>query len=140
MESELFGYEKGAFTGANESKIGLFQAANGGTIFLDEIGTAPLAVQTRLLRVLQEKEVTRIGSQKAHKIDVRVISATNNDLYEMVQKGNFREDLYYRLNVVSIETKPLRERKNDIRPLITTFIKNTALNTENRIVRFLTRQ
>ena len=127
MESELFGYEKGAFTGANESKIGLFQAANGGTIFLDEIGTAPLAVQTRLLRVLQEKEVTRIGSQKAHKIDVRVISATNNDLYEMVQKGSFREDLYYRLNVVSIETKPLRERKNDIRPLITTFIKKYGI-------------
>lgn len=123
MESELFGYEKGAFTGANETKIGLFQAANGGTIFLDEIGTAPLAVQTRLLRVLQEKEVTMIGSQKAQKIDVRIISATNNDLYGMVQKGSFREDLYYRLNVVSIETKPLRERKNDIYPLITMFLK-----------------
>jgi len=123
MESELFGYEKGAFTGANETKIGLFQAANGGTIFLDEIGTAPLAVQTRLLRVLQEKEVTMIGSQKAQKIDVRIISATNNDLYGMAQKGSFREDLYYRLNVVSIETKPLRERKNDIYPLITMFLK-----------------
>lgn len=123
MESELFGYEKGAFTGANETKIGLFQAANGGTIFLDEIGTAPLAVQTRLLRVLQEKEVTMIGSQKAQKIDVRIISATNNDLYGMVQKRSFREDLYYRLNVVSIETKPLRERKNDIYPLITMFLK-----------------
>jgi len=123
MESELFGYEKGAFTGANETKIGLFQAANGGTIFLDEIGTAPLAVQTRLLRVLQEKEVTMIGSQKAQKIDLRIISATNNDLYGMVQKGSFREDLYYRLNVVSIETKPLRERKNDIYPLITMFLK-----------------
>ncbi|MEZ0006488.1 two-component system response regulator HydG [Flavobacterium sp. 28YEA47A] len=127
MESELFGYEKGAFTGANETKIGLFQAANGGTIFLDEIGTAPLAVQTRLLRVLQEKEVTMIGSQKAQKIDVRVISATNNDLYEMVQKGSFREDLYYRLNVVGIETKPLRERKNDIYPLIATFIKKYGI-------------
>lgn len=123
MESELFGYEKGAFTGANETKIGLFQAADGGTIFLDEIGTAPLAVQTRLLRVLQEKEVTMIGSQKPQKIDVRVISATNNDLYGMVKKGSFREDLYYRLNVVSIETKPLRERKNDIYPLIALFIK-----------------
>ena len=123
MESELFGYEKGAFTGANESKIGLFQAADGGTIFLDEIGTAPLSVQTRLLRVLQEKEVTKIGSQKAQKIDVRIISATNNDLYEMTKNGTFREDLYYRLNVVSIETKPLRERKNDIYPLILTFLK-----------------
>jgi len=123
MESELFGYEKGAFTGANESKIGLFQAADGGTIFLDEIGTAPLSVQTRLLRVLQEKEVTKIGSQKAQKIDLRIISATNNDLYEMTKNGTFREDLYYRLNVVSIETKPLRERKNDISPLIATFLK-----------------
>jgi two-component system response regulator HydG len=123
MESELFGYEKGAFTGANDSKIGLFQAADGGTIFLDEIGTAPLAVQTRLLRVLQEKEVTKIGSQKAQKIDVRIISATNNDLYEMTKKGTFREDLYYRLNVVTIDTKPLRERKNDIYPLILTFLK-----------------
>lgn len=130
MESELFGYEKGAFTGANETKIGLFQAANGGTIFLDEIGTAPLAVQTRLLRVLQEKEVTMIGSQKAQKIDVRIISATNNDLYGMVQKGSFREDLYYRLNVVSIETKPLRERKNDIYPLITMFLKKYGAEYE----------
>ncbi|MFC6096057.1 sigma-54-dependent transcriptional regulator [Flavobacterium qiangtangense] len=127
MESELFGYEKGAFTGANESKIGLFQASDGGTIFLDEIGTAPLSVQTRLLRVLQEKEVTKIGSQKAQKIDVRIISATNADLYEMTKKGMFREDLYYRLNVVGIETKPLRERKNDIAPLIVTFLKKYGL-------------
>lgn len=146
MESELFGYEKGAFTGANESKIGLFQAADGGTIFLDEIGTAPLSVQTRLLRVLQEKEVTKIGSQKAQKIDIRIISATNNDLYEMTKNGTFREDLYYRLNVVTIETKPLRERKNDISPLIATFLKKYGseygkpnINISEKAIEILTR-
>ncbi|SEA76312.1 DNA-binding transcriptional response regulator, NtrC family, contains REC, AAA-type ATPase, and a Fis-type DNA-binding domains [Flavobacterium gillisiae] len=122
MESELFGYVKGAFTGANDTRDGFFQAAAGGTIFLDEIGTAPLAVQTRLLRVLQEKEVSMIGSQKTQKIELRIIAATNNDLYEMSSKGSFREDLYYRLNVVNIETPPLRNRKSDIRLLITTFL------------------
>lgn len=123
MESELFGYVKGAFTGANETKKGLFQEASGGTIFLDEIGTAPASVQTRLLRVLQEKEVSMIGASKAEKIDIRIIAATNSDLYEMAQKGDFREDLYYRLNVVNIETVPLRERKKDIAPMINTFLK-----------------
>ncbi len=123
MESELFGYVKGAFTGANETREGLFQAAAGGTIFLDEIGTAPLAVQTRLLRVLQEKEVSMIGSQKAQKIKLRIIAATNNDLYEMSSKGTFRLDLYYRLNVVNIETPSLRDRKSDIKLLINTFLK-----------------
>ncbi|CAM2992841.1 sigma-54-dependent transcriptional regulator [Flavobacterium frigoris] len=122
MESELFGYVKGAFTGANDTRDGFFQAAAGGTIFLDEIGTAPLAVQTRLLRVLQEKEVSMIGSQKTQKIELRIIAATNNNLYEMCSKGSFREDLYYRLNVVNIETPPLRNRKSDIRLLITTFL------------------
>lgn len=123
MESELFGYVKGAFTGANENRTGLFQAAHGGTLFLDEIGTASLAVQTRLLRVLQEKEITMIGAQKPQKIEVRIISATNNDLFEMCQKGTFREDLYYRLNVVQIETSPLRERKKDILPIIHMLLK-----------------
>ena len=123
MESELFGYVKGAFTGANENRTGLFQAAHGGTLFLDEIGTASLAVQTRLLRALQEKEITMIGAQKPQKIDVRIISATNNDLFEMCQKGTFREDLYYRLNVVQIETSPLRERKKDILPIIDMLLK-----------------
>ncbi|WP_295334281.1 sigma-54 dependent transcriptional regulator [Flavobacterium sp.] len=117
MESELFGYVKGAFTGANENRMGLFQAAQGGTLFLDEIGTASPAVQTRLLRVLQEKEVTMIGSQKPQKTDVRIISATNVDLAALCQKGTFREDLYYRLNVVQIETTPLRERKADLLPI-----------------------
>ncbi|EIA08202.1 sigma-54-dependent transcriptional regulator [Flavobacterium frigoris] len=123
LESELFGYVKGAFTGANETRNGFFQAAAGGTIFLDEIGTAPLSVQTRLLRVLQEKEVSMIGSQKTQKIELRIIAATNSDLYEMSQKGNFREDLYYRLNVVNIETPPLRDRKSDIILLVNTFLK-----------------
>lgn len=122
IESELFGYVKGAFTGANEAKDGFFQAANGGTIFLDEIGTAPLSTQTRLLRVLQEKEVSRVGSQKSDKIELRIIAATNADLYELASKGLFREDLYYRLNVVNIETPPLRDRKNDIKLLSTTFL------------------
>lgn len=123
LESELFGYVKGAFTGANETKNGLFHAANGGTIFLDEIGNASLTVQSRLLRVLQEKEITMVGSQKPQKIEVRIISATNSNLYNMIKIGSFREDLYYRLNVVSIETKPLRNRKSDLFPLINTFIK-----------------
>lgn len=123
LESELFGYVKGAFTGANETKNGLFHAANGGTIFLDEIGNASLTVQSRLLRVLQEKEFTMVGSQKPQKIEVRIISATNSNLQNMIKNGSFREDLYYRLNVVSIETVPLRNRKSDLFPLINTFIK-----------------
>lgn len=127
MESELFGYVKGAFTGANETRDGFFQAAAGGTIFLDEIGTAPLAVQTRLLRVLQEKEVSMIGSQKTQKIELRIIAATNNDLCAMSNSGRFREDLYYRLNVVNIETPPLRKRKSDIKLLITTFLNKYSV-------------
>jgi DNA-binding NtrC family response regulator len=123
IESELFGYVKGAFTGAGESRIGFFQAASGGTIFLDEIGTASLALQTRLLRVLQEKEITKVGSRTPEKLDVRIIAATNDDLFQMVQKGTFREDLYYRLNVINIKTEPLRERKEDIIHLLNNFIK-----------------
>lgn len=123
LESELFGYVKGAFTGANETKKGLFHAAAGGTIFLDEIGNASLTVQSRLLRVLQEKEITMVGSQTPEKIEIRIISATNSNLQNMIKSGTFREDLYYRLNVVSIESTPLRNRKSDVLPLINTFIK-----------------
>ena len=123
LESELFGYRKGAFTGANENRDGFFQAAAGGTIFLDEIGTASPSVQTRLLRVLQEKEIRRIGEQKSVKIELRVVAATNSDLLEMVKKGRFREDLYYRLNVVNITTPPLREHINDIPLLTQNFVK-----------------
>jgi len=126
LESELFGYKKGAFTGANENRQGFFQAAAGGTIFLDEIGTAPLSVQTSLLRVLQEKEVRRIGEQKSQKIEIRIIAATNSDLYQMVQKGTFRQDLYYRLNVVHIETPPLRVHKSDIPMLAKNFLRKYA--------------
>ena len=123
LESELFGYKKGAFTGANENRDGFFQAANGGTIFLDEIGNAPSNVQTRLLRVLQEKEVRKIGERTAQKVELRIIAATNSDLKEMVKNGNFREDLYYRLNVVNIETPPLRSHPSDIPLLAENFLR-----------------
>lgn len=123
LESELFGFLKGSFTGAMENRTGFFQAANTGTIFLDEIGNASHNVQSRLLRVLQEKEITMIGSSKAQKIDVRIIAATNADLQQMVRQGTFREDLYYRLNVVNIEMPPLRERKDDIPLLVHFFLR-----------------
>ncbi|HSP12915.1 MAG TPA: sigma-54 dependent transcriptional regulator [Salegentibacter sp.] len=123
LESELFGFVKGAFTGANETRPGYFQAANGGTIFLDEIGTASQAVQVSLLRVLQEKEVRMLGARNTEKVELRIIAATNSDLFEMVRNGSFREDLYYRLNVVDISLPPLRERKEDIVTLADTFLK-----------------
>jgi two-component system, NtrC family, response regulator HydG len=123
LESELFGFLKGSFTGAMENCVGFFQAANQGTIFLDEIGNASHNVQTRLLRVLQEKEITMIGSSKAEKIDVRIIAATNSNLQQMVRQGSFREDLYYRLNVVNIEMPALRERKDDIPLLVHFFLR-----------------
>ncbi|MEO0238023.1 MAG: sigma-54 dependent transcriptional regulator [candidate division WOR-3 bacterium] len=117
LESELFGYVKGSFTGANETRAGFFQTADGGTIFLDEIGETSLSMQVKLLRVLQDKTVYMIGSRKPQKIDVRVICATNKNLEELVKKGIFREDLYFRLNVINIEIPPLRERREDI-PLL----------------------
>lgn len=123
LESELFGFVKGAFTGANETRPGYFQAANGGTIFLDEIGTASQAVQVSLLRVLQEKEIRMLGARNTEKVELRIIAATNSDLFDMVRNGSFREDLYYRLNVVDIRIPPLRERKEDIIPLADTFLK-----------------
>ncbi|NPB09819.1 MAG: sigma-54-dependent Fis family transcriptional regulator [Thermodesulfobacteria bacterium] len=114
LESELFGYVKGAFTGANTDKMGLFQVANGSTIFLDEIGDIPLSIQTKLLRVLQEKEIRPLGSTKTVPVDVRVIASTNQDLEAKITEGAFREDLFYRLNVVTILVPPLRERGEDI--------------------------
>lgn len=123
LESEFFGYEKGAFTGAkNEGKIGLFELADEGTIFLDEVGELTLNMQVKLLRVLQEETIVRIGGSEEIKINVRVISATNKNLKEMVEQGLFREDLYYRLNVIPITIPPLRERRGDIAPLIKHFI------------------
>ncbi|MEQ9216868.1 MAG: sigma-54 dependent transcriptional regulator [Cyclobacteriaceae bacterium] len=123
LESELFGFVKGAFTGAHNTRQGFFQAADGGTIFLDEIGNASPAVQTRLLRVIQEKEITMVGTNKPISINTRIIAATNSDLYAMSKSGNFREDLYYRLNVISIPIPPLRERKADILLLADHFLQ-----------------
>ncbi|OAG27722.1 sigma-54-dependent transcriptional regulator [Thermodesulfatator autotrophicus] len=123
LESELFGYLKGAFTGANSDKKGLFQIANGSTIFLDEIGDISLNVQTKLLRVLQEKEIRPLGSTKTISVDVRIIASTNQDLEKKIKKGEFREDLYYRLNVVTLELPPLKERKEDILPLAYHFLR-----------------
>lgn len=135
LEAELFGYVKGAFTGADNNRDGFFQAANGGTIFLDEIGNASLAVQSRLLRVLQEKEVVKVGATKSEKIDVRIIAATNSDLKEMIQKHTFREDLFYRLTVVEIEIAPLRERKDDIPLLVDKFLFKYGVEYKDRFLK-----
>jgi len=121
-ESELFGYEAGAFTGATKTKVGLFEAANGGTLFLDEVGELPLSLQVKLLRVIQEREVLRVGGRKPIPVDVRIISGTHIDLRKAVAENKFRLDLYYRLNVVNIDILPLRERKGDILPLVDYFI------------------
>ena len=123
LESELFGYREGAFTGARRGgQIGKFEQANGGTIFLDEIGDMPLSMQAKLLRVLQEKEIERLGEGRPRKVDVRVVAATNRDIEALIREGKFREDLYYRLNVVSLTVPPLRERMDDIKPLVRHFI------------------
>jgi PAS domain S-box-containing protein len=124
LESELFGYVKGAFTGAdNKDKIGLFELADKGTILLDEIGEMPIKLQSKLLRVLQEREITRVGGNRSIPIDIRIIAATNQNLEELIKKNLFREDLYYRLNVIPIEAPPLRERKEDIPVLAHSFLK-----------------
>ena len=133
MESELFGYEKGAFTGANISKPGKFELADTGTVMLDEIGDVPANIQIKLLRVLQEREFERLGSNKTQHIDVRVIAATNKDLRAALEDGTFREDLYYRLNVVPIEILPLRERKEDIPYLSRHFVEKLAPDTGGRV-------
>jgi DNA-binding NtrC family response regulator len=127
MESELFGYEKGAFTGATTARAGKFEEAAHGTIFLDEIGELDLSVQAKLLRVLQEREVERLGTNKRSKVDFRLISSTNRDLKKEVEEGRFREDLFYRINVIQIEVPPLRNRKQDIPLLATEFLNDFAL-------------
>ena len=134
LESELFGHVKGAFTGAVKEKIGKFEAANFGTIFLDEIGTLPMHLQTKLLRVLQEQELERVGSNRQIKLDVRVVSATNVNLEEEVARGNFREDLFYRLNVIPVLIPPLRERIEDILPLTRHFLEKNCRAMQRQIM------
>ncbi|MEI8139648.1 MAG: sigma-54 dependent transcriptional regulator [bacterium] len=124
LESEMFGHMKGAFTGASSNKDGLFETANGGTLFLDEIPSMPLSIQGKLLRVLQEKEIRRVGGNDDIQVDVRVIAATNTSLEAMIKKGTFREDLYYRLSVIPIDIKPLRERQEDVLPLVYHVLRN----------------
>jgi len=133
LESELFGYEKGAFTGAATSKPGKFELADGGTLFLDEIGDVPPPVQVKLLRVLQEREFERLGGTKTVKVDVRLVAATNRDLRAALEDGTFREDLYYRLNVVPINLPPLREHKEDIPALATLFLRKYSQASGKKI-------
>ena len=134
FESELFGHTRGAFTGAQNERIGLFEEANGGAIFLDEIGDMPLHAQVKLLRVIQNREIRPIGANKTRHVDVRIIAATNRDLSEEIRKGRFREDLYYRLNVIPIQILPLRSRKEDIEDLANYFIRQYAPQGENFIM------
>lgn len=133
LESELFGHEKGAFTGAIQRRIGRFEEANGGTLFLDEIGDLAPTTQVKLLRILQEKEFQRLGSNTSIKVDVRVIAATHRNLEELMKKGLFREDLYYRLNVISIHIPPLRERREDIPALIDYFLKKYSKENQKSV-------
>lgn len=136
LESELFGHKKGSFTGASENKAGLFEEADGGTVFLDEIAEIGVNIQTKLLRVLQEREIKRVGETQVRKVDVRIISATNKDLEKEVDKNNFREDLFYRINVITIKLPPLRERKDDIPLLADHFLKYYAKKNKKNITHF----
>ena len=136
IESELFGYEKGAFTGADREKPGLIERAHGGTLFLDEIGELPLPLQVKLLRVIEEKEIQRLGGLKPKKVDFRLLTATNRDLKEMVKAGTFRDDLFYRINVIHIHIPPLRERKEDIPYLLEHFLKIYSAREAKKIKGF----
>lgn len=136
LDSELFGYKKGAFTGADKDRIGLFEEADGGTLFLDEVGELSTTMQVKLLRVLQEKEIRRVGENKARPVNVRIISATNKNLEEAVSSGAFRQDLYYRLKVIEINIPPLRERTDDILPLARCFMESFAKSLDKKITGF----
>jgi DNA-binding NtrC family response regulator len=136
LESELFGYVKGAFTGANETRAGFFQTADGGTIFLDEISATTPAMQARLLRVLQEREVSMLGSARSRPVDIRVVAATNKDLHALIQREAFREDLYFRLNVITIHLPPLRERGEDVILLIRHFAAHFAAESNRGVPTF----
>jgi DNA-binding NtrC family response regulator len=136
LESELFGHVRGAFTGATRDKPGKFEAANGGTIFLDEIGTSSPAFQVRLLRVLQDRILERVGDNKTIEVDCRIVLATNLDLEAAVKQGRFREDLYYRINVVSIEMPPLRQRREDVPALAMHFLRRFAKDHGKKVERF----
>jgi len=133
LESELFGHEKGSFTGADRRREGKFRQADGGSIFLDEVSEMSLAMQVRLLRVLQEREITRVGGEEVIRVNVRVITATNRDLPAAIEAGRFRKDLFYRLNVVTLHVPPLRERKDDIPPLAEHFLKMFAEKNRKRV-------
>ncbi|MCA9081893.1 MAG: sigma-54-dependent Fis family transcriptional regulator, partial [Planctomycetaceae bacterium] len=136
LESELFGHVAGAFTGANHDKDGKFLAANGGTLFLDEIGTASPSLQVKLLRVLQDREFEPVGGNKTHKVDVRLVLATNEDLEEKVRKGEFRQDLFYRINVITVTQPPLRERIGDIPLLVDHYVQQMNDQTGKRVKGF----
>jgi len=133
LESELFGHVKGAFTGAYQNRKGRFEAAEGGDIFIDEIGDLPMSIQVKLLRVLEEKVIERVGDNRPIKVDVRIITATNRDLKQMIKNGEFREDLYYRINVIPIRVPPLRQRKRDILLLVETFFRRIQLKSGKKV-------
>ena len=133
LESELFGHEKGSFTGANQQRIGKFEQANGGTLFIDEVGEIPLSIQVKILRAIQFGQIERLGGSNTINLDVRIVTATHRNLEEMITKSEFREDLFYRLNVVSIKIPPLRNHKTDISLLVDHFIKKYSQQNEKEI-------